>query len=78
MNKVLLQTIATTLLNLFLLDMNYDKSIIELPFLLLLSMLAKIFKNFERSNINYYIINQMFKFQIFAILKYAKENLLIK
>ena len=71
MNKVLLQTIATTLLNLFLLDMNYDKSIIELPFLLLLSMLAKIFKNFERSNINYYIINQMFKFQIFAILKYA-------
>ena len=71
MNKVLLQTIATTLLNLFLLDMNYDKSNIELHFLLLLSMLAKIFKNFERSNINYYIINQMFKFQIFAILKYA-------
>ena len=45
MNKVLLQTIATTLLNLFLLDMNYDKSIIELPFLLLLSMLAKILKD---------------------------------
>ena len=39
----------------------------QLHFLIMSSMLVK----FQEKKINNYIINQMFKFQIFAILNYA-------
>ena len=59
---------TTIILNIFLLDVNFDKSIIELYFF---SNILHICKNFIRLKINSYIINQMFKFQIFLAQNYA-------
>ena len=53
---------ATTPSNLFLLDVNFDKSTIELHLIFISSILAK----FSKSKINSYVINQMFKFQVFV------------
>ena len=44
----------------FLLDVNLNKNVVGLKFLLILHMLA------ERSEISYYIMDHMFKFQVFV------------
>ena len=41
-------------------DVNLNKNVVGLKFLLILHMLA------ERSEINYYIMDHMFKFQVFV------------
>ena len=45
------------------LDINFDKSTIELYFILISFLLVKFFK---KSKINSYVINQIFKFQVFV------------
>ena len=58
----------------FLLDVNFDKSNIILNFLIISFIFAKFQK--DKKKINKYIINQMFKFQVFVIFNYAyKINL---
>ena len=57
----------------FLLDVNFDKSNIILNFLIISFIFAKFQKD---KKINKYIINRMFKFQVFVIFNYAyKINL---
>ena len=59
----------------FLLDMNFDKSNIILNFLIISFIFAKFQKD-KKKKINKYIINRMFKFQVFVIFIYAyKINL---
>ena len=55
---------TTTLLNMFLLDVNFDKSIIKLYFLLIFFMLAKFL---IKLIINSYVINKLFKLKNFVI-----------
>ena len=50
---------AKTLHNIFLFDVNFNKSTIELHFLLTFLMLTKFLEN---KKINSYVINQIFKF----------------
>ena len=56
---------ATTSPNIFLLDINFEKSTIKLHFLLIFFILIKILK------INSYAINQLFKLQIFVAKNYT-------
>ena len=59
----------------FLLDMNFDKSNIILNFLIISFIFVKFQKD-KKKKINKYIINRMFKFQVFVIFNYAyKINL---
>ena len=48
----------------FYLEVNFDKSTIELHFLLISYMLTKFLKKLK---INIYIINKLFKLQIFVV-----------
>ena len=48
-----------TLFSIFLLDVDFDKSINRLKFLLIFFMLTEFLKD---KKINSYVINQMFKF----------------
>ena len=52
--------LPTTVLNVFLLDINFDKSTIGLHFLLISSICT--YKIFKRSKFNKYVINQIFTF----------------
>ena len=55
---------ATRLLNIFLMEVNFDKSITVLHLLFISSLLA----NFNRKlKINSYVINKLFKLQVFVI-----------
>ena len=55
---------STIVLNIFLLDMNFDKFIIELYILFISLVLAKFLKKLK---INNYVINKLFKLQVFVI-----------
>ena len=59
------QGLPTTVLNVFLMDINFDKPIIELHFLLISSIYT--YKISKRSKFNKYVINQIFIFKIFVI-----------
>ena len=61
-----MDTKAITPPNVFLLDMNFDKSTIRLHFFLLLisSILAKLQE--DKKSIAY-VINQIFKFRVFVV-----------
>ena len=52
----------------FLLYVNFDKFTIESPFFSYIFYTCEIFK---RSKINYYVINQLFKLQVFVVKNYA-------
>ena len=56
------------LLNIFLFEVNFDKSIIGLHLFIIFSMLAKFLKKLK---INIYVINKLFKLQVFLVLNYA-------
>ena len=58
------QSLATTLLDILLLDVNLDKFIIKLHFF---SYIVNACKISRKSKINDYVINQIFKFQVFVI-----------
>ena len=58
---------TTILFNIFLLDMNFDKSTIGLNFLSIFFILAKFQKKKKKSKINNYVISLMFKFQVFVV-----------
>ena len=55
---------STIVLNIFLLDMNFDKFIIGLYILFISLVLAKFLKKLK---INNYVINKLFKLQVFII-----------
>ena len=55
---------STIVLNIFLLDMNFDKFIIGLYILFISLVLAKFLKKLK---INNYVINKLFKLQVFVI-----------
>ena len=63
---------ATTLLNIFLLNVNFNKFTIVLHFFLI--YITQACKISRKSKINSYIINQMFKFQVFCSLKLFIKN----
>ena len=50
--------------HIFILDVNFDKFTIKLFFLLIFFMLAKFLKKLKT---NSYVINELFKFQVFVI-----------
>ena len=52
--------------NIFLLEVNFDKSIIRLQLLLISFMVAN-----RKLKIKSYFINKFFKFQVFGVLNYA-------
>ena len=54
------QGLPTTVLNIFLLDINFDKPTIELHFLLISFIYT--YKISKRSKFNKYVINQIFTF----------------
>ena len=55
---------ATTLLDIFLVYVNFNKSINGLYFSF---YIHHAWKNFKRLTINNYVINQMFKLQVFVV-----------
>ena len=57
-----------TLLNIFLLNVNFENSIIILYFLFISSVVAKFTK---KSMINGYVTNQIFKSKIFVIYDFT-------
>ena len=55
---------ATTSHNIFLLDVNFDKSTVKIHFLRIFSMFAKFSK--DQKSIYSYVIIQMLKSQVFV------------
>ena len=56
---------ATTSHNIFLLNVNFDKSTVQIHFLRILSMFAKFSK--DQKSIYNYVIIQMLKSQVFVV-----------
>ena len=63
----------TTLLNKFLLNMNFEKLTIRLHFFLIFSM-VHVCKISRKLNINSHVINQIFKFHVFVVFVSPKKK----